>query len=207
MLKSVETRFLSRHAVTERVMHHKKVYKALAKDVLFLTWLRKQPNPIRQEVHTCDVSTYLIHTCDSSVYFLVILQYTCFTNFLCHVCLQCSVILHLKCLVWQWVLKVVFLSCSVQSWEHNWSIEDWIHSKRRNRLGQDLVDTSSTLTPIWSWNIVWRSRRSVNSPGTLRWWLKSLYQTTRKSPPTVSYQFDWNKWFFNRFLNLLDNSM
>ena len=24
--------------------------------------------------------------------------------------------------------------------EHSWSIEDWIHSKRRNRLGQDLVD-------------------------------------------------------------------
>ncbi len=27
MLKSVETRFVSRHTVTERVMHYKKVYK------------------------------------------------------------------------------------------------------------------------------------------------------------------------------------
>jgi hypothetical protein len=36
MLKSVETRFPSRHAVTERVMNHK-VYKTLTKDELFLT--------------------------------------------------------------------------------------------------------------------------------------------------------------------------
>ncbi len=36
MLKSVETRFASRHAATERVMHHKKVYKDLVKDELFL---------------------------------------------------------------------------------------------------------------------------------------------------------------------------
>ena len=39
-----------------------------------------------------------------------------------------------------WVtLKVVFLSCSASTSEHSWSIEDWIHSKRRNRLGQELV--------------------------------------------------------------------
>ena len=50
MLKSVETRFTSRHGMTERVMHQKKVYKALVKDELFLEWLRKQPKPIRQEV-------------------------------------------------------------------------------------------------------------------------------------------------------------
>jgi hypothetical protein len=98
MLKSVETRFPSRHAATERVMHHK-VYKALAKDELFLAWLRKQPKTIRQEVHTFDSSVYLLHTCDASLYLLVMLQYTCFSNLLCHVCLQCSVILCLKCLV------------------------------------------------------------------------------------------------------------
>jgi hypothetical protein len=28
--------------MTERVIHHKKVYKALAKDELLLAWLRKQ---------------------------------------------------------------------------------------------------------------------------------------------------------------------
>ena len=82
-----------------RHMHHKKVYKALVKDELFLAWLRKQAKPIRQEVHTCDASVYLLHTCDDSVYLLVMLQYTCFSNLLCHVCLQCSVILCLKCLV------------------------------------------------------------------------------------------------------------
>ena len=71
MLKSVETRFASRHAATERVMHHKKVYKALAKDELFLTWLLKT-----QEVHICDYSVYLLiyhisYTCDYSVYLLI----------------------------------------------------------------------------------------------------------------------------------------
>jgi hypothetical protein len=38
--------------MTERVMLHKKVYKALTKDEHFLAWLRKQPKPIRKEVHT-----------------------------------------------------------------------------------------------------------------------------------------------------------
>ena len=36
ILKSVETRFASRHSMTERVMHHKKVYKQFAKDEHFL---------------------------------------------------------------------------------------------------------------------------------------------------------------------------
>jgi hypothetical protein len=34
--------FVPRHSRTERVMHHKKVYKALSKDELLLQWLRKQ---------------------------------------------------------------------------------------------------------------------------------------------------------------------
>jgi hypothetical protein len=37
-------------------------------------------------------------------------------------------------------LKVVLLPCSSSACEHSWSIEGWIHSKRRNRLGQDLVE-------------------------------------------------------------------
>ncbi len=37
-------------------------------------------------------------------------------------------------------LKVVFLPCSAWVCEHRWSIEDSIHSKRRNRLGQELVE-------------------------------------------------------------------
>jgi hypothetical protein len=52
ILKSVETRFVSRNGMTERVMLHKKVYKTLVKDESFLVWLRKHPNPIRKEVHT-----------------------------------------------------------------------------------------------------------------------------------------------------------
>jgi len=40
-----------------------------------------------------------------------------------------------------WVsLKVVILTCSVSACEYTWSIEGWIQSKRRNRLGQDLVE-------------------------------------------------------------------
>jgi hypothetical protein len=39
-----------------------------------------------------------------------------------------------------WIAKVVLLSCSASTCEHTWSIEGWIHSKRRNRLGQDLVE-------------------------------------------------------------------
>ena len=38
------------------------------------------------------------------------------------------------------VLKVVLLTCSVSTCEHIWSIEDWIHSKRRNRIGQEVFE-------------------------------------------------------------------
>jgi hypothetical protein len=37
-------------------------------------------------------------------------------------------------------LKVVLLPCSVSVCEHSSSIEGWIHSNRRNRLGQNLVE-------------------------------------------------------------------
>jgi hypothetical protein len=37
------------------------------------------------------------------------------------------------------VLKVVLMSCSASTFEHNWSIEGWIHSNRRNRIGQKIV--------------------------------------------------------------------
>ena len=37
-------------------------------------------------------------------------------------------------------LKVLLLPCSAWACEHSWSIEDWIHSKRRNRIGQELVN-------------------------------------------------------------------
>ena len=37
-------------------------------------------------------------------------------------------------------LKVVLLPCSASACEHSWSIESWIHSNRRNRFGQKLVE-------------------------------------------------------------------
>ncbi len=38
------------------------------------------------------------------------------------------------------VLKVVPLPCSTSVFEYSWSIEGWIHSNRRNSLGQKLVE-------------------------------------------------------------------
>ena len=57
MLKSVETRFASQVSMTERVLQQKKVFKALAKDALFLEWLAKQPRVIRLEVHALVCNT------------------------------------------------------------------------------------------------------------------------------------------------------
>ena len=36
--------------------------------------------------------------------------------------------------------NVVIQSCSTSACEHSWGIEGWIHSKKRNRIGQDLVE-------------------------------------------------------------------
>lgn len=41
-------------------------------------------------------------------------------------------------LMW-FALRVVCVPCSASAAEHSWSIESWIHSKRRNSLGQELV--------------------------------------------------------------------
>lgn len=41
----------------------------------------------------------------------------------------------------QWVaLRLTALACSASGCEHSWSIEGWIHSKKRNRLGQTNVE-------------------------------------------------------------------
>ena len=42
-------------------------------------------------------------------------------------------------LMW-FALKVVHVTTSASPAEHFWSIEGWIHSKRRNRLSQGLVE-------------------------------------------------------------------
>lgn len=38
------------------------------------------------------------------------------------------------------VRRLLALTCSASGCEHAWSIEGWIHSKKRNRLGQDNVN-------------------------------------------------------------------
>jgi hypothetical protein len=41
----------------------------------------------------------------------------------------------------QWAaIRVLALSCSTSGCERSWSVEDWIHSKKRNRLGQLTVE-------------------------------------------------------------------
>ena len=41
----------------------------------------------------------------------------------------------------QWALmRLASLACSASACEHSWSIEGWIHSKKRNRLGQKNVE-------------------------------------------------------------------
>jgi len=37
-------------------------------------------------------------------------------------------------------MRLLSLSCSASACEHSWSIEGWIHSKKRNRMGQATVE-------------------------------------------------------------------
>ena len=62
-------------------------------------------------------------------------------------------------------LKVVFLPCSASVCEHRWSIEDSIHSKRRNRLGQELVER---LVHTHS-NLKFEHRLDLYETGILPW--------------------------------------
>lgn len=41
----------------------------------------------------------------------------------------------------QWAARrLLALTCSASGCERSWSVEDWIHSKKRNRLGQTTVE-------------------------------------------------------------------
>ena len=37
-------------------------------------------------------------------------------------------------------MRLLAMNCSASGCEHAWSVEGWIHSKKRNRLGQKTVD-------------------------------------------------------------------
>ncbi len=46
--------------------------------------------------------------------------------------------------------KVSGVMCSASACEHGWSVEGWIHSQRRNRLDQKLVEKLSFVyTQTW----------------------------------------------------------
>ena len=49
--------------------------------------------------------------------------------------------------------------------EHNWSMEGWIHSKMRNRLGQDIVES---LVSIHT-NLQLDHRLEIYKSGILPW--------------------------------------
>eukprot|EP00967_Tisochrysis_lutea_P159069 scaffold327967_cov70-Tisochrysis_lutea.AAC.1 len=41
----------------------------------------------------------------------------------------------------QWaVSRLLAMDCSASGCEHSWSVEGWIHSKKRNRMGQRTVE-------------------------------------------------------------------
>ena len=66
----------------------------------------------------------------------------------------------------QWVaMRLGGLSCSASGCEHSWSTEGWIHSNKRNRLGQKkvqrLVRTHS--------NLLLESNLEGWRPTSLRW--------------------------------------
>ncbi len=82
----------------------------------------------------------------------------------------------------------MLLPCSALACEHNWSIEDWIHSKRRNRLGQDLVECLvHTHT-----NLKLEHRLEIYEAGQVPWDIEMVteeplsHDEDGTPPPTVS---------------------
>ena len=59
----------------------------------------------------------------------------------------------------------MFLSCSTSACESSWSIEGWIHSKRRNRLGQQLVERRVHNHT----NLKFEQRLEIYESGVLPW--------------------------------------
>ena len=92
MLKSVETRFESQVSMTERVLQQKKVFKALAKDELFLECLAKQLS--------WSVSRYMLlcaTLCNFAVYLLNWCVAYPMSTFFWHMLYCCCVFVELIC--------------------------------------------------------------------------------------------------------------
>ncbi len=90
----------------------------------------------RQGLARTKVSPWCIRT--SHVWFAPVTLHEKCMKIDIHVCIK-TFLKPWPDLMWL-VLKVVLLPCSVSACEHSWSIQGWIHPKRRNRLGQDLVE-------------------------------------------------------------------
>ncbi len=71
-------------------------------------------------------------------------------------------------------LKVVLLTCSVSTYEHNWLIEGWINSNRRNRLGQKLVE----LLVHTHTNLKLEQRLEMYEDGLLPWDIEMTVEET-----------------------------
>ncbi len=62
----------------------------------------------------------------------------------------------------------VLLTCSTSACDHNWSIEGWIHSNRRNRFGQKLVEFL-----VWTHtNLKLEQRLETYEVGLLPWYIE-----------------------------------
>ncbi len=82
----------------------------------------------------------------------------------------------------------MFLPCFASTYEHSLSIEDWIHSKRRNRLGQVLVER---LVHAHT-NLKLEHRLELYEAGQLPWDIEMVseeplsHDEDGTPPPTVS---------------------
>ena len=62
----------------------------------------------------------------------------------------------------------MILPCSDSECDHSWVVEGWIHSKKRNRLGQDLVECFvSTHT-----NLLLEQCLDLYETGMLPWYIE-----------------------------------
>jgi hypothetical protein len=90
-----------------------------------------------------------------------------------------------KALRW-FALKIVSLPCSASACEHSWSIEGWIHSPRRNRLGQKLVEKLVRAHT----NLVLKKELDDADLDILPWDIELVIDTPSPSPPTSDDEDD-----------------
>jgi hypothetical protein len=90
-----------------------------------------------------------------------------------------------KSLRW-FALKIVSLPCSASACEHSWSIEGWIHSPKRNRLSQMLVEKLVRAHT----NLVLKKELDDAFLDILPWDIELVIDTPTPSPPASDDEDD-----------------